>query len=247
MSTQKRLQSIDPTAIFHPIEHAFLADWLGIERTECAREIDLAADIRPYGYAFEDEEGETTSDGIIHLQEPEYGDFDLPAAINNAVARLVLSDIQERLPQWAVSYSPGEWHSTRGYEKRRRQPVSLLPRFLFMLNWADSGPGMSWPESFHVGFLPYYDVHIVTGSVDSTDAYGYTDRVLGSFTPDVPLLEGCRKVIIADWEKQAGWGQLEWAYLFSTGIVSEERAREWAKDVWGVGEDEYQDDEEVVG
>ena len=240
MTTQKQQRPFDPAAIFHPLEHAFLSDWLGVERPACARDIDLAVDVRPYGYAFDEEGEEIASDGIIHLQEPDYGSVELQAAISNAVARLALSDIQRRLPQWAVSYSPGEWQSSRGYELPRGQKLSLLPRFLMMINWADSGPGFSWPESYHVTYLPYYDVQVVTGSVDSPEMHGYTDRALGHFPTDVPLLEGSRKIIVEDWTTQAGWGQEEWAYLFSEGMVDGEMARDWAKEVWGE-EDEYCD------
>ena len=248
MTTQKQQQPFDPTALFHPIEHAFLSDWLGVERPACARDIDLAADVRPYGYAFEDEDADPgqESDGIIHLQKSEFNRMDLKESIGNAVARLVLTDIQDRLPQWAVSYRSGELEFGRGYEKPRRHTVALLPRFLFMINWADSGPGISWPESYHVGFLPFYNVYVVTGSQDSSDAYGYLDRTVGYFKPDVPLLEGCRQVLVADWERQAGYGQEEWEHFIDPGLVDEYVARDWASEVWGVEEDVEEYEEEDV-
>ena len=228
MTTQNQRQPFDPAAIFHPIEHAFLSDWLGVERPACARSIDLSEDVRSYGYDFDEEEGE----GVICLQQTCYGNFELQGAISNAVARLALSDIQKRLPQWSVSYRNGEIRFARGYEPPRRQKLSLLPQFLMMINWADSGPGFSWPESYHVIYLPYYHVNIVTGSVDSPEMHGYTDRALGHFTPDVPLLEGSRKIIVEDWSMQAGWGQEKWAYLFSEGMVDGAMARTWAEEVW---------------
>ena len=229
MTTKNQQQPFDPAAIFNPLEHAFLADWLEVERPECARAINLTEDVRPYGYDFDEEEG----DGIIYLQQKHYGDFELQAAISNAVARLALSDIQKRLPQWSVSYRNGEIMFARGYEPPRRQKLSLLPQFLMMINWADSGPGFSWHESYHVTYLPYYNVYVVTGSVDSPEMHGYTDRALDHFRPDVPLLEGSRKIIVDDWSMQAGWGQEKWAYLFSEGMVDGEMARFWAKEVWG--------------
>jgi hypothetical protein len=116
-----------------------------------------------------------------------------------------------------------------------------MPQFLMMINWADSGPGFSWPESYHVTYLPYYNVYVVTGSVDSPEMHGYTDRALGQFPPDVPLLEGSRKIIVEDWDMQAGWGQEEWAYLFSEGTVDTAMARAWAEEVWGK-EEEYCDE-----
>ena len=233
MTMQKQQQSFDPAALFHPIEHAFLSDWLGIERPACSWSISLTDDIRPYGYDFEEEEG----DGIIYLQQKQYGDFSLQDAISNAVGRLVLSDIQKRLPQWSVSYRNGEIEFARGYEPPRRQKLALLPQFLMMINWADSGPGFSWPESYHVTYLPYYNVCVVTGSVDSPEMHGYTDRALDHFRPDVPLLEGSKKIIVDDWSMQAGWGQEEWAYLFSEGMVDGEMARAWAEEGWGEEEE----------
>ena len=92
-----------------------------------------------------------------------------------ATAAILLERVQDELPQWA---SVREDHVTVGRNLRDRaaeRTVELTPQFLLMLNWADSGPGFSWPEAYNVTYVPLYDVFIVTGSVDSSDIYGVTD------------------------------------------------------------------------
>lgn len=82
---------------------------------------------------------------------PQWRDADHPGekgsmfrhVFRHRVARIVLSQIQHKLPQWACSEGPGTIEYSREYYPRRRRGVALLPRFLFMINWADSAPGFS--------------------------------------------------------------------------------------------------------
>ena len=97
-----------------------------------------------------------------------------------ATAAMLVERVQDRLPQWA---SVREDHVTLGLNIRDRaakRTVELTPQFLLMINWADSGPGFSWPETYNVTYVPLYDVFIVTGSVDSTDIYSVTDFAIRS-------------------------------------------------------------------
>jgi hypothetical protein len=116
-----------------------------------------------------------------------------------------------------------------------------MPRFLFEINWGDSGPGFSWPEAYHLAWLPGFDRYLVTASQDSPDRYGYTDVAIGHFPADQDLMEGVEQVIVGNWQHWAEEGyQHRWAYLFGTGEVDAETAEAWADEVW----DPESDDDE---
>ena len=90
-----------------------------------------------------------------------------------AVADMVLERINGTLPQWgAVKLSENaEEESTIivGREVRARQAlrkIELVPQYLLTINWADSGPGFSWPVAYHATWVPIYDVYVVTQSAD---------------------------------------------------------------------------------
>ena len=121
----------------------------------------------------------------------------------------------------------------RKYREDPRIPdrkILLLPRYLFTINWADSGPGYSWPVAYNVTWLPYYDRFVVTASSDGSDTFGYCDFALGSFDINTALNEGVKTIICADWKSQCE--QQRWAYLFGTGLISEPEANAWADAVW---------------
>ena len=160
-------------------------------------------------------------------------------------AYIVLENVEKRLPTWAGFVGDGEFVLARPYRDLANEPdrrILLQPRLLFEINWADSGPGFSWPVAYYVTWLPYYDRFVVTASADSPDAFGYCDFALGSFGIETPIKEGSCAIIRADWEAQYdGWDQQRWAYLFRTGLISEAEANALADAVWS----DEQDDEEA--
>jgi hypothetical protein len=117
--------------------------------------------------------------------------------------------------------------------------MDLLPIFLFEINWADSGPGFSWPEAYYATWLPGFDRYLVTMSADSTDAHGYTDLAIGQFPADEDFNGGVKRAI-CDWWRRCTNDQPEsaWAYLFGDGEIDEAEAYRWRKEVWGVDEEE---------
>ena len=42
--------------------------------------------------------------------------------------------------------------------------LAFVADFICNINWADSGPGMSWPEAYHVFRVPGFDRYVVTAS-----------------------------------------------------------------------------------
>jgi len=229
--------------VYSPVEHAFICDWLEIERPDCAQNIRLAEHYEEFNVLEDDIEN---IDQSIKLRKAEYCTIDL--SIKNAVARLVLSNVQDRLPQWGYSREDGETILARHYNPRRNQKINVLPQFLFMINWADSGPGFSWPESYYATYLPGYDIFIVTLSQDSTDAYGYEDLAMGCFNSDESILDGSHRIITDAWKAQHDeYDQQCWSYLFYDGLIDAETAYAWAKEVWSEEADEEDEDDQSCG
>ena len=212
--------------LFHPIEHAVLAEYLGRNDllARSAQGIDPRRTV----------DGETWDEarhGIAPLPNLYGGDNH---AIENAVARIALQEIQDRLPQWAAVYPDGEEILGRKVKAKTDLPARTditVPLFLFEINWADSGPGYSWPESYHVTWIPYYDAFVVTASNDCAEVFGYPDYAIGHFREGSIDAE-VRKIIAGHWRDLAGKRQSRWAYLFSTGSVDADQAESWADEVW---------------
>jgi hypothetical protein len=200
--------------LFTPDEHAILAEWFGVKSPAVARDIEVDEAISRLGFD----------------KAP-----DFYRLIDAAVAFIVLEQAEQRLPQWAAVNDDGLVlaRKLRDASKLPNRKVILQPRHLFTINWADSGPGFSWPVAYYVTWLPHYDRYVVTASADGPDAFGYSDFALGAFTIKTPVKEGARKIICADWSDQwAQWEQQRWAYLFSTALISKREAEAWAEQVW---------------
>ena len=234
MSTTKRPPDIRTS--YTRIERALLAAYLGYPdpAPHEIEGIDIHETVDP-------DEWDESTQGIAPLESLHDG-TDL--MLENAVARICLEPVAPQLPDWA-SISNGK--VTRA---RRRRPRTALrshrprrPLYLFTINWADSGPGFSWPEKYYVARLPGYEVCVVTGSADSPDSHGYCDFALGWYAGGVSDADKAGEIIRAWWAHQRGsWSQQRWAYLFGTGAVNAETAEQWADDVWGREDDADDDD-----
>ena len=209
-------------SIYDDVELTILFDWLKISRPASLRSINIK----------EASEESDESVGPIRLIQDMYSDYG-EFAESNAVARLVLSRVQGRLPQWAAIREDGRVDLARSYTPKRKAKVSIVPRFQFMINWADSGPGYSWPESYFVGFLPGFDRYVVTASQDSPEVHGYTDEAIGHFPAGESVPEGVHRVIVEWWGWQANeWDQHCWQNIFEEGDVDTATAMSWASEVW---------------
>ena len=130
------------------------------------------------------------------------------------------------------------------FDRRARRKIELWPHHLLTINWADSGPGLSWPVAYKATYVPLFDRTVVTASADCPESFGgVSDVAIGAFGPETSILEGSRRIIVSDWTNQ--WrehDQERWAYLFDTGMVSEAQADAWADEVWGDGGKEWRED-----
>jgi hypothetical protein len=205
-----------PVDLFTPDEHAVLSKWFGRKPPACAKGIDPHDAADRLGF-----EKETT---------------DYRSRIDAAAAYIVVERAEDRLPQWAGISNAGEVLLARKYRAKGGIPdrtVLLQPRHLFTINWADSGPGYSWPVAYYLTWLPQYDRYVVTASADSPDAFGYCDFALGEFGIKTPVKEGAKEIICSDWfDQMVDLDQQRWAYLFDTDLISEAEAEAWADEVW---------------
>ena len=157
------------------------------------------------------------------------GDLEL----DNAVASILLDTMQDRLPNYRWYDREGYLKSVRGKKVIKKRKIQLLPNHLFSINWAYSAPGLDWPESYSVTYVPSHNVRIVTTSSDSTDCYGYTDLAIGWCKPYRYPEYGTKKVIQSWWGRLHEWIGHPWADIFSEGLVNTERAEKWALEVYG--------------
>ena len=215
------------TSFLLPEEHRIISSWLEVEpKEDIPEELTLEKALENLGLNQEVSVHSTT-------------DF--------AVATILLERVQQYLPQWA-SVSEEKVTLGRNYRDRAaRRTVELTPKSLLTINWADSGPGFSWPEEYSVTYVPLYDVYAVTGSVDSTDVYGVTDFALGYFVSSEEVLPAATEIVKAEWRNLTNTGgQERWAYLFDTGLIDGDLADTMADEVWSEDESEAENEEETT-
>ena len=151
-------------------------------------------------------------------------------ALDNAIARICLSVVQDLLPQFAVTKDDEVKFGRKIKELRELPERVLLPIHLFSINWANTAPGLSWPETYYVTQLPEWGVHIVTASQDSDEIYGYEDFAIGWVDDKTSSLHGARKVLTDYWKNlRDEFGQERWEELLD---VSYGEPEERANEVW---------------
>ena len=217
----------DVVDLFTPDEHAILSEWFRIGPPKVAKNIE-------------------PEEAMARLGFQRHPDHYL--LIDAVVAFVVLEKAEKRLPAWSAVRADGSFICARTYrddDKAPERKVLLQPRQLFTINWADSGPGFSWPVAYYVTWLPQYDRFVVTASADCSDGFGYNDFAIGSFGSDTLIKEGARKAVCDDWHNQRAYEQQPWAYLFSTGLISESEAIAWREQIWPT-ETAAEDEEDVA-
>lgn len=157
-----------------------------------------------------------------------YSDLSLP----NAVARICLEPVQGELPQWGRVTDDGAVKLGRQYRPEANRPVRPMPRHLFTINWADSGPGFSWPEAYYVTYLLGYHHHIVTAAQDSSDVFGYTELAIGHFPASGEDIEEPSGEVLRNWWRSDLQASSPWEYFWEAGLIDEETAEGWALEAW---------------
>jgi hypothetical protein len=150
------------------------------------------------------------------------------------VAQIALAAVEERLPQWA---SVTETTITLGRDvrptsQRFNRTVQLQPRHLFEINWANSGPGFSWPCDYYATWLPGYGRWVVTISVDSTDIYNVCDVAIGWFPDTEDFHTGVHDIVVREWRGPPDSEIYAWEHFWTPGVVDEATACAWREEVW---------------
>lgn len=155
-----------------------------------------------------------------------------------AVAQILLHEIQETLPQW---YGDGNPENYNRQPHRRHKDARLVfnPRLVVEINWANSGPGFSWPEAYHVTYVPGFDKHVVTASRDGEDAMGCSDHAIGFAEGSLDPVEAAKRAILPYWSWMFHeWEQRRWVEVYTEGLVDARTVDAWADELWEVEEEE---------
>lgn len=167
--------------------------------------------------------------------------------VEGAVAAILLRSIHKELP-WCVGTGFGPESGVRWKRPRRGSTLSsILPIHLLTINWATSGPGVDWPESYYLSWVPIYDLYVVTVSADSEETLrGPVDLAIHSFAADGELMSEVKAALVSDWEMWRGeFEQDRWEDVRASGLVDREQAEKWANEVWcDEEEDEWEEDDE---
>ena len=168
-----------------------------------------------------------------------------PPRLAIAVAQILLHHVQGALPQWASVRGDKVFLNRKKHKRHKDARLAFNPQLICTINWADSGPGFSWPESYHVTYLPGFDKFVVTASRDGPDAWGCSDHAIGVADGDLSPVEAAKKVIVEFWGSQvSAWEQPRWAYLFGEGLIDTQTANALADEVWCVSDEETEELEE---
>ena len=233
---KSRIQENNDSLVEHffPREHAILAEYFGqVEKLpEEAKLFD------PYEIFSNDRTFDEEANGIICRSSTETDD--LQKALANAVARIALSPIRSKLPKWA-SVSNSEVYHTRQEDIEIKLPARGFrsqPILALTLNWADSGPGQSWPLDYYVTWIPHYDNYVVTVSYDDVVVEGYLDLAIGTLPERARVEVELKKVIQDHWKKTAEYLH-GWQECWNKGIVKDPWA--WRNEiVWAISDEELE-------
>lgn len=207
--------------LFDPIERTILCEYFGDATPDDLLDIDI--------YATIGDGDSSVGTRRIRLRRDQSGDTS-ERTVGNAVARLALNSIRGHLPQWYARYADGTCVFGRDTEPGLLREVQMKPVHLFTINWADSGPGYSWPVAYYATWIPGFDRFVVTSSADSEDYFGYADVALGWFPGKTPVVKGSRRVLVAFWSSIAEY-QSKWQDFLESGVVDEGMADRWVRGV----------------
>ncbi len=155
----------------------------------------------------------------------------------NRVAEIALSSVQVRLPKGISIRKDGSTFFGRKTwlcSVPMRHDL-LFPIHLLEINWDDSQPGFSWPESYYATLLPGYNVYAVTISQGSADSHGYFDVAVGCFQADntEQIAENAARVVQSWWQFQHNELKKNgWKGLLKAGMIDSESAFRLRDEVW---------------
>lgn len=224
----------DSVGLLDPVESDILRVYFGLRTTAASRDSLLQPLEEPASRVDDADDAARDRRGVRIRRDLRSPDFPGDAPLANAVARICLDAIQSRLPSSIGVTSRGELVGERTPEPARPTLVVALPRLLLAIDWADSRPGFSWPETYHATYLPQFRRHVITASLDCAETWGATDLAIGVVHAQQDFLRGCGRVICSWWRHQRTLGdQPPWATVLDTGLVGLDTAHAWRVRTWG--------------
>lgn len=218
-----------PTGVyFTPREHAILAEYLKLQhlRPKEAEDPTLLEPIDP-------ETWDESTQGIGVPPPSEYRD--LATNLQAAVANICLSTASD-LPQWAISRKEGEIFFGRPLKKPGDRPARiLLPQTVGRINWATSGPGISWPEKYYLTRIPHYECWILTASQETSEVTGYLDWAVHHTPGDLQPKEAADQSLLVYWSDCAQLKQPPFESIEQAGLLSRRELTAIAELVWPGG------------
>ena len=111
--------------------------------------------------------------------------------------------------------------------------IHLEPTLLFSINWTCSGLGIFWPETYSVIDVRELNVRFVAASADTDEIWGYTDLAIGWCRPVGSPIFGVKKIIQCWWERSGGAEHMPWEEFCDAGLVGQEQAERWRRELYG--------------
>lgn len=214
------------SAFFTPREHAILAEYLGLRHLR-PKEAEDPSLLHPVDPELWDE----PKNGIAVLDCGDFNDS-TPGPLHNAVARICLTTVTN-LPFWASCDKDGQIIYGRPPKDPSKGPARvLLTESIGGINWATSGPGISWPESYHITRIPHYDTWVITASTDTPDTTGFTDWAVHHVPGTRPVKEAATEGLLVTWSDSAQEGQEVFETIEHTGLLSGQEISAVARLVW---------------
>ena len=99
---------------------------------------------------------------------------------------------------------------------------------LFSINWTLTAPGLDWPETYLVTYVPSHNVRIVTDPQDSDDYLGHSYLAIGLCRPHRSP-EFRLKRAIRSWWIQLPNAIHPWVIFTKAGLIDEDRAEKWCR------------------
>lgn len=201
-----------PEDLFTPEEHRILSAWFDVHPPGSSRHLSIRAAL-------------DAIDARAHIEGP----VDDPAA--SAVAHILQGAPDRWLPRWQASYGPGlSTPVEAAISESPSRDQALRPQHLLTASWRSGHNGNPASISYYLTWVPGYDRYVVSRAVSDTRQTG--DTALGYFGIDVPLLEGLRELLLADWAQLADDGVARWSAIRSTGQLTFRIIDSWADLVW---------------
>ena len=231
MSTKNRKSKIKPSpaptgAYFTPREHAILAEYLGLQhlRPKEAEDPTLLDPIDP----------ETWDESTQGIGVPPHSDREgeLGNNLQAAVGNLCLATATD-LPQFVIYSQEGDMFFGRPLKKPCDRPARLLlPEVVANINWATSGPGISWPEKYYLTRIPHYESWVLTASQETSEVSGYLDWAVHHTPGTLPPEEAARQSLFAYWSHCARLGQEPFEEIDQTGLLNTQEILAIANRIW---------------